>query len=58
MTLNWRIAVAVLALQVGGVQAQDSLPLIKIMATGGTLLMLALTGTGDPKKLQRLLNEF
>ena len=37
MTFIWPIALAVLAVQIGSAQAQDSLPLIKIMATGGTI---------------------
>ena len=37
MTSIWRLAAAALAFHIGGVQAQDNLPLIKIMATGGTI---------------------
>lgn len=37
MTSIWRIAAAVLAFQISCAQAQDALPLIKVIATGGTI---------------------
>ena len=37
MTSTWRIAAAVLAFQISCAQAQDALPLIKVIATGGTI---------------------